>query len=180
MMPPRRSRFGLLLLSVATLIGGAALARWYVAQQAHAVKFADGTEVVFRGGSNVEAAKEFPQPRELTVDGDVFLRAPAGARPLTVRSRLLRLTVTGETALRMTAYSRQAGEQVEVLRGQVIAHKAYASAYAQPDTLGPGQMVMINRSIDLMEKETCKPDELKRLMSWRDDLLRRAGATADR
>jgi hypothetical protein len=60
------------------------------------------------------------------------------------------------------------GEQVEVLYGNAVAHKAYDSPYAQPDTLTSGEMVMINRTIDLMEKEKFDPAELR---AWSDALI---------
>jgi len=70
-----------------------------------------------------------------------------------IRSRLLRLTVAGATQFHVVARSRESGEQVEVLSGNVTAYKNYPSPYADPDRLGAGDVSMVNRSIDLMEKE---------------------------
>jgi len=46
--------------------------------------------------------------------------------------------------------------------------KAYPSRFNDPDVLQAGEMSMINRSIDLMEKEQFDPTELAR---WSKDVL---------
>lgn len=120
----------------------------------------DGTQAFYRSDSTVEPAGGFPHPRKLIVDGDVFLRVPAAADPLIVSSRLLLLSVSGESALRLTAYSRETGEQVQVVCGEVLARKHYASRFDQPDQLAAGQMSMVNQTIDLMEKENFNPAEV--------------------
>jgi hypothetical protein len=94
---------------------------------------------------------------------------------LIVRSRLLVLTVSGPSAFRITAHAAQTGEQVEVLSGNIVARKNYPSTYEEPDVLAGGQMTMINRTIDLMEKENFDPSELR---SWSSALI--AAATAAR
>lgn len=100
------------------------------------------------------------------------MRAPEIAMPLTLHSRLLTLTLSGGAAVRVTAFARETGEQAEVLSGQVIAKKAYASPDSAPETLGPGDMIMVNRTIDLMEKERDTPGVTQR---WADELMRSAG-----
>jgi ferric-dicitrate binding protein FerR (iron transport regulator) len=60
----------------------------------------------------------------------------------------------------VSAFAKDEGESVEVLAGTLRAEKAYASKDHDPETLGAGDMVMINRSIDLMEKETYDTTEL--------------------
>ncbi|MEP7242675.1 MAG: FecR domain-containing protein [Gammaproteobacteria bacterium] len=133
-----------------------------------ALRLPDGTEVFFLGDTRIAPASSYPSPREITVDGDAFFRVPASPAPLIVRTRLLVLTVTGGSAFRITAYSRETGEQVEVLRGHVQAHKAYPSSYSEPDILAGGEMTMINQTIDLMEKETFDPAKLR---AWSDRLI---------
>jgi FecR protein len=125
------------------------------------LRLADGTVARFRTDSSVAAARGFPATRTLAVNGDVYLEVPNSAQPLIVESRLLRLTVQGRAALRVTAYSAQTGAQVQVIFGDVLAFKNYVSNYAEPDHLGAGQMSMVNQSIDLMEKESFNPDELR-------------------
>ena len=67
----------------------------------------------------------------------------------------------GDSALRLTAYSRETGEQVQVVCGDVLARKNYPSRFDEPDRLAAGQMSMVNQTIDLMEKENFKPGEVR-------------------
>lgn len=131
-------------------------------------RLADGLEAYYRTDSKLYPSSGYPNPRELRVDGDFFIRAPQGASPLIVRSRLLVLKVTGQTSFRITAYSHEAGEQVEVLEGHIEARKSYPSHYSEPDLLDAGQMTMINKDIDLMEKETTDVPALK---AWSEGLM---------
>jgi len=124
------------------------------------LRLPDGTQAFYRSDSVIEPAKGFPHPRKLLVDGDVLLKVPAAGDPLIVGTRLFLLTVSGESTLRITAYSREAGEQVEVVCGDVLARKNYPSKFDEPDHLAAGQMSMVNRTIDLMEKESFTPSEI--------------------
>lgn len=132
------------------------------------LRLADGTEVYYLSNTKISPANSYPQPREIKIDGEAFLRVPAAAEPLVVRTRLLVLTVTGRTALRVTARSRETGEEADVLYGQVEARKAYPSRQNEPDTLLAGEEVMVNETIDLQEKETA---DLANLRSWSDNLI---------
>jgi hypothetical protein len=143
----------------------------------HAIQLSDGTEAFFLSDTRVEPVPTYPQPREIRVDGDAFLRVPAAAGPLVVRTRLFVLTVTGDSELRVKAYWKQTGEQVEVLSGHVQAKKSYPSSYSEPDELSGGEMSMVNQTIDLMEKEKFDPAPVRR---WSEDLIastRRAART---
>jgi ferric-dicitrate binding protein FerR (iron transport regulator) len=139
-----------------------------VSHATHALRLSDGTEALFLGDTKVEPSRSYPQPRELRVDGDAFIRTGSFPTPLLVRTRLLLLTIKSNTALRVTAFSKEDGEQVQVLYGQVQANKSYPSTYSQPDMLGAGEMSMINRTIDLMEKDRFDPAEVQ---AWRAKLL---------
>jgi ferric-dicitrate binding protein FerR (iron transport regulator) len=164
-------RFKLILSIAAVLLlagGGLSLWQWQARMAPRYLQLPDGTEAFFRGDSTVRPAAGFPSPREIAVDGDIFFRVPQNTQILTLRSRLLVLSVTGDAAMRMTAYSKQAGEQVEVLYGSVTARKNYDSPYKEPDILTGGQMTMINRDIDLMDKETT---DVAQLRAWSDALI---------
>lgn len=128
----------------------------------------DGTEVFYLSNTKVQPANSYPRTREIRIDGEAFIRAPAGAQPLIVRSRLLVLTITGSTALRVTARSNETGEEADVLYGHVEARKAYTSRQSEPDTLTAGEEVMVNETIDLQEKETT---DLASLRAWSDNLM---------
>lgn len=168
MRTPQKKRWLVTGLILVLSVGGAVLLRSKTHPTPRHLQLADGTEAFFLGDSKITPAAHYPTPREIHVDGDVFLRVAESPNALTVRSRLLVLTVTGKTAFRMTAYSKEAGEQVEVLHGNITAHKNYESPYKEPDRLTGGQMTMINRDIDLMEKETT---DLAQLQAWSEALI---------
>lgn len=124
---------------------------------------ADGTVASLEADSRLRTPAGFPSPRELSLDGEGLFRVPAGGHPLIVRTRLMRLEVRGSSTLAITARSRETGEQVEVLSGEVIVSKNYASPYRVPDDLHGGEMSMVNETIDLMEKENVEPPSLARI-----------------
>lgn len=130
----------------------------------------DGTRLVLLNGTTIAPAVGFPQNREIQLggNGQVFLETHPQEKPLTVHTGLLTLTVEGGSAVRVLVSAEKIGEQVEVLYGRVRAAKAYPSHFSDPDDLQAGEMSMINRSIDLMEKEKFDPTELA---GWRQEVL---------
>ncbi len=132
------------------------------------LSLADGTEVFYLYNTSVTAAATYPRSRELKIDGEAFVRAADGGQPLIIRTRLLVLTVSGASALRVTARSNETGEEADVLYGRVEAKKAYPSRQSEPDMLGAGEEVMVNETIDLQEKETA---DLPSLRSWSEALM---------
>lgn len=129
------------------------------------VMLPDSTRVLLQKEAKVVPVKNFSTRREVKVDGDMFFEVPGGVKPLIVRTRLLVLTVEGKGAFRVIAYSKEDGEEVQVISGNIRVRKAYKSQFSEPDTLRNNQMVMINISIDLMEKEKF---DTKDLRTWRD------------
>jgi ferric-dicitrate binding protein FerR (iron transport regulator) len=156
------------VIAILITLGAVFVYRSHTVPVPRAIHLSDGTEAYFLSDTRVEPATTYPQPREIRVDGDAFLRVPAASGPLIVRTRLFVLTVTGDSALRVKAYWKQTGEQVEVLSGTVQAKKSYPSTYNQPDMLTGGEMSMVNQTIDLMEKETFDPAPLRK---WSEDLI---------
>ena len=132
------------------------------------LRLADGTEVFYLSNTSVKSAGDYPRTREISIDGEAFIRAAAAAQPLIIRSRLMVLTASGSSALRVTARWSEAGEEADVLYGRVEARKAYPSPQAEPDTLLAGEEVMVNETIDLQEKETA---DVASLRSWSDALM---------
>jgi hypothetical protein len=132
------------------------------------LRLADGTEVFYLSNTSVRPSATYPVVREIKIDGEAFVRAPAGERPLEIRTRLLLLTVSGASALRVTARSEETGEEADVLYGHVVARKGYPSRQNEPDTLLSGEEVMVNETIDLQEKETA---EVPSLRAWSDALM---------
>ncbi len=156
----------LMLLCVATV--GVVALRACRTPTPQLLRLADGTEVFYLSNTSVQPSATYPLPREIKIDGEAFVRAPAGERPLEVRTRLLLLTVSGASALRVTARSRETGEEADVLYGHVVARKAYPSHQNDPDILLDGQEVMVNETIDLQEKETADAAGLR---AWSDALM---------
>lgn len=132
------------------------------------LSLADGTEVFYLSNTSVTAATAYPRTRELKIDGEAFVRVANGAQPLIIRTRLMVLTVSGASGLRVTARSNETGEEADVLYGRVEARKAYPSRQSDPDMLGAGEEVMVNETIDLQEKETA---DLPSLRSWSEGLM---------
>jgi ferric-dicitrate binding protein FerR (iron transport regulator) len=166
----RRRR--LLLLGGAALLCGAAIGvfalRAYRAPEPRLQRLADGTEIFYLSNTQVAPSSSYPQPREIRIDGEAFIRAAADAQPLVIRTRLMVLKVTGASALRVTARSSETGEEADVLSGQVEATKAYPSTQNEPDILLAGQEVMVNQTIDLQEKETA---DVPALRAWSNALV---------
>jgi hypothetical protein len=137
---------------------------WWVARhELQKVDLIDGTVAIFNSGATLAPALGYPNPRAIDIDGEFWLQATGGGAPLTVRSRLLVLRIEGKSALHIVALSSETGAQVEVLYGDVTANKNYPSNYSEPDHLGAGEMSMVNRTIDLMEKEKLNLDEIRAL-----------------
>lgn len=132
------------------------------------LRLTDGTEVYSASDTRVEPASSYPNPREIKIDGEAFIRAAASPQPLVIHTRLLVLKVTGSSALRVTAHSSEPGEEADVLYGRVEATKAYRSAQNEPDILLAGQEVMVNETIDLQEKETA---DVPGLQAWSTALM---------
>jgi len=103
------------------------------------------------------------------LDGDAFFYVPAASSSLTIHTKQLTLTVMGKAAFRVTGPSTQPWAEVDVINGVVIVRKAYNSPFNKPDTLHDNQMQMLNRTIDLMEKEDFDASALR---AWSDKLPR--------
>jgi len=70
----------------------------------------------------------------------------------------------GGARFRVDAFKNNPGEEVDLFSGLLKVRKTYHSdTDNEPETLQSGEMVMINRDIDLMEKEKLTAEELKKL-----------------
>lgn len=121
----------------------------------------DSTHIFFIGDTRVTPANTYPSPREVNADGTCFFEVPAGPKPFIVKTKLLILSVTGKAAFLVMASSKEESAEIQVLSGAIIAKKAYPSQFDEPDTLRNNQMLMINRTIDLMEKEDLDTRDLQ-------------------
>jgi len=114
------------------------------------IKISDGTEIVlWKGGRYVD----------LDGEGMFDVRASA-AGPFIVHTGNLVIEAMG-TKFRVDAVRSRAGEEVDLLEGRLAVRKSYHSdTDSVPEQLEAGDMLMINREIDLMEKEKMNGEEV--------------------
>ncbi|MDP4259441.1 MAG: FecR family protein [Bacteroidota bacterium] len=127
------------------------------------ISLPDGTEVTIKAKTSVRLSERFgKKDREVWLDGEaLFEVAPDPAKPFLVHTKYLRIDVLG-TRFRVDAYPDKAGEEVDLLSGSLKVSKSYHSeSDNEPELLHAGEMLMINRDIDLMEKEKMDGTEMK-------------------
>jgi ferric-dicitrate binding protein FerR (iron transport regulator) len=128
------------------------------------IRLEDGSEVVMSANTKVSLSKDYnKQGRDCLVDGEVFFHVAGEAgKPFVVHTRSLQIFVLG-TRFRVDAFADNAGEEVDLIEGKVRVQKSYHSTTDnEPEILESGEMVMINRDIDLMEKEKLDSAEWKK------------------
>jgi transmembrane sensor len=123
------------------------------------VKIGDGTVIVvgtrFMTGSRVV---------DLDGEGMFEVRASA-AGPFVVTTKNL-IIQAGGTKFRVDAVRSRPGEEVDLLEGRLRVVKSYHSdTDNEPEVLDAGDMLMINREIDLMEKEKMNGEEADKAKS---------------
>jgi ferric-dicitrate binding protein FerR (iron transport regulator) len=147
------------------------------------VSLPDGSRVVLGAHTSIHLSKVFDQAqRELDLDGEaLFDIVPDAGKPFIVHTRLLLIEVLGAgsggngmggsgagggsgTRFRVDAHRENAGEEADLLKGRLRARKSYHSdTDNEAELLDTGEMVMINKDIDLMEKEKLDSTDWKRL-----------------
>jgi len=148
-----------------------------LSNRAHAV-LPDGTRMILNPNTEVLVPKASGDTSYIRVNGDAYFALPgAKGKPIIALTKdLILTTLDGGQAFRISSFDKDEGESVEVLNGMVKATKAYSSKDNEPELLNGGDMVMINRSIDLMEKETFDSTTLR---TWVDDRLVFQNASMD-
>jgi len=129
-------------------------AQWVTLPDESHVKLSSGTEVElgagFAGGNRVV---------DLDGEGIFEVRELAG-KTFVVTTKNLVIQGPG-VKFRVEAVRSRPGEEVDLLEGQLIIRKSYHSDLDSAiEELTSGDMLMINREIDLMEKEKMNPDEI--------------------
>jgi transmembrane sensor len=131
-------------------------AQWVILPDSSRIKVSNGTEVVLRA--------EFANgDRVVELNGEGMFEVPtAQGKMIVVMTRNLVILGPG-TRFRVDAVRSRPGEEVDLLEGQLTIRKTYHSDLdSLPEELNSGDMLMINREIDLMEKEKMNPDELEK------------------
>jgi len=98
--------------------------------------------------------------KQKKVSGDVFFKITGGQFPQYLYTTLMQLTILQPSEFRVSAYDADQGQSVESLTGEIKIAKNYASPFPEPDTLHENNLYMVNRSIDLSEKENLDDDKL--------------------
>ncbi|MBS1663330.1 MAG: FecR domain-containing protein [Bacteroidetes bacterium] len=132
----------------------------------------DGNHVVLQPGTKLVTAKGFGvSNREVDLDGEAIFEVEKGqGAPFTVHTRNLHISVITALAswFHVDAFRKNVGEQLELLEGRLQVNKSYHSdTDNSTEVLEVGDMVMINRDIDLMEKEKMSPKELEKVKAMR-------------
>lgn len=131
------------------------------------VSLPGGATVILNSDTKLLVPGDFAQSHTVLLDGEAYFDSTA--YPLTVKTNILTMTAAKPAAFKMRCFESQQGATAYVLRGEVKVSKSYHSKTDdQPEILGPGNMVLANKEIDLMEKETYHPVEME---TWLQDKL---------
>jgi transmembrane sensor len=128
-------------------------AQWVTLPDNSRVRLSDGTAVVLGAGFALGN-------RVVDLDGEgMFVVLPTG-RQFVVTTKNLLIVGPGER-FRVDAVRSGQGEEVDLLEGQLYVRKSYHSDLdSATEELRSGDMLMINREIDLMEKEKMSAEEI--------------------
>jgi transmembrane sensor len=121
-----------------------------------AVTLADHSKVILNSNSVLKVPHNYNKDsRKMILLGAAYFEvSPNASLPFVIESSDMKATALG-TSFFMRAYPHESGQQVELLSGKLKVQKSYSSETDNnPEIIGPGEMVMLNRSVDLMEKET--------------------------
>ena len=124
----------------------------------------DKTEVILNSNTTLWLDKGFGKSnRKVQLTGDALFTIKKFTTVFIIYTPHLILT-TAEATARVNGYEEVAGEETSLLSGKMKVVKSYYSALDhEPYFLNDGDMVMMNKDIDLMEKETFDVGNLK---SW--------------
>lgn len=123
----------------------------------------DGTKVSMNTKTSVRLAPDFGvKQRTVWLKGEAFFTVvPYRKQQFIIRTGQLIIN-TREARIQIDAYPDAGGEEADVLSGNVKVKKSYYSKLDNEQySLNKGEMVMINRGIDLIEKEKFDSTQLK-------------------
>jgi len=125
-------------------------------------------KVFLEPNSTIGLARGFGKDnREITLDGVALFELTVTGAPVSLKTKSLVMDVSAGV-FRVDASRSSPGEEVDLLEGQLSVRKSYRSdTDSVAEVVGPGEMVMINRDIDLMEKEKMNQAEIDRVKGMR-------------
>jgi transmembrane sensor len=124
--------------------------------------------VFLKPNTTIGLAKGFGRDnRDIDIDGEALFEMEVTGAPVRLHTKDLVMEVSAGV-FRVDASRSSSGEEVDLLEGRMRVAKNYHSdTDNSTEVLGPGEMVMINREIDLMEKEKMSPAESDRVKAMR-------------
>ncbi|HVI44326.1 MAG TPA: FecR domain-containing protein [Chitinophaga sp.] len=130
----------------------------------------DGTIIILNSATLLQVPENYNKgSRTVILDGDALFHVKAGADSFIVVNDKLIATTLDTGIFRMRSFSSQQGATTYQLTGKIRIGKSYHSPTDnQPEILERGQMLLANKEIDLIEKETYHPEELE---TWISDTL---------
>ena len=132
-------------------------AQWVTLPDESHIKLTSGTSIVL--GANFALGN-----RVVDIDGEgMFEVHPWAGKMFVVTTKNLLIVGPG-TKFRVDAFRTRPGEEVDLVQGRLTIRKSYHSDLdSAAEILDSGDMLMINREIDLMEKERMNPDESEKV-----------------
>lgn len=121
-----------------------------------AVTLADSTVVLLNSRSRLYVPAGFPQARrEVILDGEAFFNVRQ-ALPQEFTLHTDKLNITSPSGnFRIRSLEKQSGATMYLLAGKANVGKSYHSdTDNERENLSAGEMILANKDIDLMEKET--------------------------
>lgn len=117
------------------------------------IKLPDGSPVVLNSNTRLLVPSDFTQQRTVLLDGEAYFDTTT--HPITVKTNIVTMSTMAPSVFKIRCFEAQQGATAYVLQGQTKVVKSYHSATDnQPEILGRGNMILANKEIDLMEKET--------------------------
>lgn len=108
-----------------------------------------------------------PMGKGFRVDWLSLVYVSKAALPFRINTALMHIDVLELPLLvQIDAFDDQAGQSLEVYSGALKVGKSYDSPFPDIDTLHTGDLYMINKGIDLSEKE--RLDDLSILHWWKE------------
>lgn len=120
------------------------------------ITLADSTTVLLNSRSNLYVPANYPKSgRNVILDGEAFFRVHNQGNEAFVLTTDKLKAITIEGTFRMRSLEKQSGATFYLLSGAALVSKSYHSTTDnQPENLLSGEMILANKDIDLMEKET--------------------------
>lgn len=106
--------------------------------------------------------------KKMVLDGDAFFKISGANRDSVYVYTGMLIIAVRQASFRIQAHRENAGQTLEMLSGKAKVSKGYPSTFNEPEFPTAGEMIMINKDIDLMEKEKL---DTARLKTWLSDSL---------